>query len=117
MATGQNVPLPNAVPHPASDPSNLTSAPTDAQIREWLQSDDPRLVAWGAHAILEQKRREHVPELIQKIKRWEQAHPQSEWDSAHLDALLAMLDAVVQLDGRMPPDDIQQALAKTATRC
>lgn len=111
-ACGQNVVLPGPVPHPASDPPTLTSTPTDAQIREWLRSNDPRLIAWGAHAILEQRKREHLPELVQIISRWEQAHPQSQWDSAHLDALIAMLDAVVQLDGRMTPADIRQALAR-----
>jgi hypothetical protein len=112
MACGQYVPLPAPVPHPQSDPSNLTSAPTEAQISEWLQSDEPRLVAWGAHGVLEQKRREHVPELIEILSRWEKVHPQSKWDSAHFDALLAVVDALIQLDGRIPPATIREALAR-----
>ena len=112
LACGQYVPLPAPVPHPRNDPSNLTSAPTEAQISEWLQSDEPRLVAWGAHGVLERKRREHVLELIEIISRWEKVHPQSKWDSAHLDALLAVVDALIQLDGRIPPDTIREALAR-----
>jgi hypothetical protein len=51
-------------------------------------------------------------ELIEVISRWEKVHPQSQWDSAHLDALLAVVDALIQLDGRIPPATIRIALAR-----
>ena len=94
----------------AQDPSNMTATPTDSDIREWLKSDNPRLTAWGAHAVLEQKRSALLPDLNGVIDRWEQARGPRAWDWDHLDAMLAVLDAVIQMNGTLSAGAIQRAI-------
>lgn len=82
----------------------MSGSPDDALVRQWLESGDPRLAAWAAHAVLEDRRDALLPAVESTIERWittVHAHP-SLWDQDHWYGMTAMLDAVIQRDGELP---------------
>jgi hypothetical protein len=110
---GQTVTQPNTAldrAHAAQDPSNLAVQPIDMEVRRWLQSEDPRLIAWGAHAVIEQKRSALLPDLETVIRAWEQSRGGKSWDLDHLNAIRALLDAVIQMNGTLSAGTIQRAM-------
>jgi hypothetical protein len=112
-AYGQAVTHANTAPDgigAAQDSSILAATSSDTEIRQRLQSEDPRLTAWGAHAVIEQKRSDLLPDLERILDRWEQARGQEPWDIDHLNAIRALLDAVIQMDGTLPAGTIQLAM-------
>lgn len=112
-AYGQTVTQPNTAldgARAAQDPSHLATSPTDMEVRRWLQSDDPRLTAWGAHAVIEQKRSALLTDLERVLGAWEQSRGKKSWDLDHLNAVGALLDAVIQMNGALSADVIQRAM-------
>ncbi len=82
----------------------MSGSPDDALVRQWLESGDPRLAAWAAHAVLEDRRDALLPAVESTIERWitiVHAQP-SLWDQDHWYGMTAMLDAVIQRDGELP---------------
>ena len=92
-------------PH-ATDPVSLLHA--DAQQRaawasEWLHSDDPHLLAWGAWLAKQDRQTALIPLLNEKVAEYQPAEnfsSQSERDRH--DALLAVLDALIGLHAAVP---------------
>jgi hypothetical protein len=113
MACGQIVTQSKAAPEGAwasQDPFNFTATPSKTEVRQWLQSEDPRLIAWGAHAVIEKKLSDLLPDLERVLDRWEQTREQKPWDMDHLDAVSALLDAVIQMNGTLPAGAIKLAM-------
>jgi hypothetical protein len=96
-----------------ADPSNFAFAPADDQIRRWLESDDPRLTAWGAHYAFDQTRTVLPPDLEGVIDRWEQSQGKVFWDTDHVNAVAEVLDAVIEMDGKLPARTIKLAMDRT----
>ena len=77
-------------------------------MRQWLESGEPRLVAWGARAVLVDKRVSLLPEVESLIVGWEvrfAARP-ALWKQDYWFAIVAMLDTVIQMDGSLPAKTI-----------
>ena len=104
----------------ANDPALLMRA--DAQQRmkwaaEWLSSEDPQRVAWGAW-LARLEHQEHqaglIPELLKKL---EQYQPNDNFSYATTerdrhDAMLAVLDALIQLRAPVPTEQAHKLYAE-----
>jgi hypothetical protein len=108
---------------PENAPAALMRA--DAQqradwAREWLHSEDPSRVAWGAWLARQDYQKALAPLLIEKIAQYQPAEtdagclPQPERDRH--DALLAVLDAVIELDATVPVDDARKLYPEFAAQ-
>jgi hypothetical protein len=98
---------------PESDPS-----PSEKTIRLWLQSGEPRMVAWGAHNVLLQKSTRLIPDLLSLAGRWQPLTPEtyaegsssprlSEEQLDQRDAMAAVVDALIQLKAPMPSETLR----------
>jgi hypothetical protein len=71
----------------------------------WLGSSDPRTRAWGAYLALRDRRAELLPHLIGLAEAYPfkggQLNPTERDDH---DAMLSVLDALIQMDGTVPPE-------------
>ena len=65
---------------------------------EWLSSNDAREVAWGAWIAKQDRETSLIPLLIEKVAGHQ---PDSERD--HHDALLSVLDALIEMRAPVPP--------------
>lgn len=95
-----------AQPSTQNDPAVLLKA--DATLRtawatSWLQSDDPLRVAWGAWLARVDRQKGLLPLLTQKVVEYQSRGtiPNAANASAH-DALLAVLDALIELRATLP---------------
>jgi hypothetical protein len=69
----------------------------------WLQSQDPLRVAWGAWVVRQDRETKLIPLLVQKVVEYQTV--ESAWNSVERDqhdALLMVLDALIQLRGALP---------------
>jgi hypothetical protein len=66
----------------------------------WLRSPDPRTQAWGAYLALRDRRIELVPELIAQLEAYIPGAPDQR------DAMMAVLDALIQLHAAVPAHDV-----------
>ena len=95
---------------------------TQQSIESLLASDDPRLVAWGAHNALLANRRDLSPELLSLAAQWqpivlkdpdawdaEDALPQEQLDRR--DAMQAVLDALIQMQVPVPAETVRTIAA------
>jgi hypothetical protein len=90
------------------EPSTFQGRPTDAVVQQRLESGEARLVAWGARAVLVDKRVSLLPEVESLIVGWEPrfaARP-ALWTQDYRYAMIAMLDTVIQMDGSLPAKTI-----------
>lgn len=94
----------------ASDPASLLRV--DSQQRslwahEWLSSDDPRHVAWGAWLAKQDELRDLIPVLIQHVEEYQPVDPgtSTQADRDRHDALLAVLDALITMQAAVPSED------------
>src|SRR5579863_3303171 len=75
----------------------------------WLQSSDPRLQAWGAYMVLRDRRTEAIPVLLAMVARFpvvEELATQA--DVEQHDAMLGVLDALIQFGAQAPVGDAQR---------
>jgi hypothetical protein len=75
----------------------------------WLQSADPRLQAWGAYVVLRDLRTEAIPALLAMVAGFpvvEQVATQVDVDQH--DAMLGVLDALIQFGAPVPAGDAQR---------
>jgi hypothetical protein len=92
---------------PESDPVVLMRADTQRRAdwaTEWLNSEDPLRVAWGAWLARRDHQTALAPLLNEKVKEYQLAGnfaPQGLEHDRH-DALLAVLDALIGLDAAVP---------------
>jgi hypothetical protein len=73
----------------------------------WLGSPDPRLQAWGAYAVLRDWLTDATPTLLQMLARYSPGE-----DAARHDAMLAVLDALIQMGANVPAADAQRIYAE-----
>jgi hypothetical protein len=60
--------------------------------------------------VIEQNLSDLLPDLEQVLHGWEQARGQKPWDMDHHNAVLALLDAVIQMNGTLPAGTIELAI-------
>jgi hypothetical protein len=102
----------------AKVPSNTPSSkiPSFKTIDAWLHSDDPRLVAWGAHDTLITRNPHFVSQLLTLASQWQPIVTES--DEQRLkrlsqeqkdqrDAMAAVVDALVQMNVSIPADTVR----------
>ncbi len=71
----------------------------------WLASADARVLAWGAYVALRDRRHELLPQLVGLAKAYTvKTGPLGGRDRDEHDAMLSVLDAVIQLEGRIPAE-------------
>ncbi len=84
--------------------ANPKSAQTLAEVRAQLRADDDAIVAWGAYHAVRLGLREAVPDLERALRMLaEQAATSTERQAC----VAAVLDALVQLDARLPVDELE----------
>ncbi len=97
--------------------SSVRDLPSEATIENWLLSDDPRLVAWGAHDVLVSRNVELDADLLTLVTEWEPLDrqdvdgtptPLSAEQENKRDAMAAVLDALIQLDVPVPGDTLRR---------
>ena len=90
--------LPSANPSSSQIEESMKAQATSANIQTWLESNDPRLIAWGAYFARENNDRAALnlaAELVRKSL--EQGGPDLlSPDRPHYDALSEILDALIQ---------------------
>ena len=110
----------HAQPSPQSDPAVLLKADQSqraAWAAGWLQSDDPRKIAWGAWLARVDQQKELIPVLIQKVVEYPSSDPFPDWtgDSSH-NALLAVLDALIELRANVPTGEAHKLFPEFAAQ-
>jgi len=85
-----------------ADPAVILKAQQDqtAQLAAtWLHSGDPRLQAWGAYVVLRDKHTQLIPDLLALADAYEVTGlPVLNTRREQHDAMLAVLDSLIQLD-------------------
>ncbi len=98
---------------PESDPS-----PSEKTIQGWLQSGEPRLVAWGAHDVLAKGGSNLIPDLLSLASQWQTLIPQTHSDQSHSlplsaeqqqqrDAMAAVVDTLIQMRVLVPSETLR----------
>lgn len=75
----------------------------------WLHSADPRIEAWGAYIVLRDRRTEVIPDLCALVAGFpvvEEVTTQEDVDRH--DAMLGVLDALIEFGAPVPPGDAQR---------
>jgi len=94
----------------------------DAQQRqiwagEWLHSEDPSKVAWGAWLVRLDRQTALIPLLLDKVNRYRVVE---DWDLAasrdRHDAMLQVLDALIELKAAVPPEDALKLYREFSTQ-
>jgi hypothetical protein len=106
---------------PDSDPGLLLR--TDAERRadwatEWLRSEDPLRVAWGAWIARQDHQTALIPLLIEKVEEYqptEQSPSQTVERDRH-DALLVVLDALIGLGATVPVKEARKVYPEFAAQ-
>jgi hypothetical protein len=93
---------------PHSDPAAIVESQGNQSGQlapAWLASGDARLRAWGAYLVLRDRRHELVPRLVELANAYSvKTGPLGATDRDEHDAMLSVLDAVIQLEGRIPAE-------------
>jgi hypothetical protein len=55
----------------AQERSSGHKFPSEGTIESWLLSDDPRVVAWGAHDVLLSRNQALTPDLLNLAMEWQ----------------------------------------------
>jgi hypothetical protein len=72
----------------------------------WLHSGDPRLQAWGAYVILRDHHESLIPDLVKMVSDYEvMAWPIANSRRDEHDAMIAVLDALIELAGPVSTSD------------
>src|SRR5579862_2860984 len=89
--------------HAQSDPEAIVQSQenqTAGLAAAWLGNSDARVRAWGAYLALRDRRRELLPQLIGLAEAYPvKTEPPSPTERNDHDAMLGVLDAVIQMDG------------------
>jgi hypothetical protein len=90
---------------PGSDPVLLLRADEQQRTRwatEWLRSGDQRQVAWGAWLARQDHQTALIPVLIEKVEQYQPTNESQSTEGERHDALLVVLDALIDLGARVP---------------
>lgn len=75
----------------------------------WLNSADPRTQAWGAYLVLRDRRTEAIPALLAMLARYPVIEERAtQADADQHDAMLGVLDALIQFGADVPSTDAQR---------
>jgi hypothetical protein len=99
----------------AQTPSGTNSLPSEATLESWLSSEDPRLMAWGAHDVLVARDPSLITHLVILASRWQPLSLQdsdTEYYSSQKrrdqrDAMAAVLDTLIQMNVALPTDTLR----------
>jgi hypothetical protein len=101
----------------AQMPSATNALPPESTLESWLSSEDPRLVAWGAHDVLVARDSNLTPQLVTLASRWQPLSLQTSDNSPYVnlsseqkdqrDAMAAVLDALIQMNVALPTDTLR----------
>jgi hypothetical protein len=91
---------------------------TEKNIRGWLRSGEPRLVAWGAHDALATGDADLIPDLLFLASQWQTLSPEtnSERSNSPLlsteqkqqrDSMAAVLDTLIQMKATVPGETLR----------
>jgi hypothetical protein len=96
-------------PQAGTDPSavlTLQRNQTAQLAATWLHSGDPRLQAWGAYVVLRDHHESLIPDLVKTVSGYEvAAWPIGDSRRDQHDAMIAILDTVIELTGPISPSD------------
>jgi len=91
--------------------------PSETTLKDWLLSGDPRLVAWAAYDVLAARDRNLIPDLLALAAQWQPvSRPVSDTSvptelspdqTDHRDAMLSVLDALIQMNVPVPADTLR----------
>lgn len=91
--------------------------PSETTLKDWLLSGDPRQVAWAAHDALLARDRNLMPDLLALAAGWQPvSRPVSDTSGPtelspdqtdHRDAMLSVLDALIQMNVPVPADTLR----------
>jgi hypothetical protein len=90
--------------------------PSHKTIETWLNSDDPRLVAWGAHDALLASDKSLLPDLLNLASQWntrpeptadKRRKPLSQAQIDARDAMAAVVDALIQMGAVVPAETLR----------
>lgn len=91
------------------DPSTLVRLQKEESAKlteEWLDSEDARIRAWGAYLTVRDRQVATIPRLLEIAVEYAAKRAQGgEVDKDEHASMLSVLDALIQLDGRMPRRD------------
>jgi hypothetical protein len=96
----------------AQVPSESKPFPSEETMKEWLRGRDLRLLAWGAHDALVSGDMSLVPDLLRVASAWEKVSPEpgqgyTPEERDRLDAMAAVLDALIQMNVKVPPETLR----------
>lgn len=75
----------------------------------WLRSPEPRLQAWGAYLALRDRHTETIPALLSMLATFQVVErPATQADVDQHDAMLGVLDALIQFGVQVPAADAQR---------
>lgn len=87
----------------------MKGTPTDEMVRVWLASSEPRLVAWGGHYVLADKREALLPEVEAIVEQWTARLAVARfWDNDRHSALTILLDDIIQMNGRLSAESVEK---------
>jgi hypothetical protein len=84
----------------------IESKPAPNQIVAWLDSGDPRLIAWGAHFARETGDMAATPVMVRILKEWKPGEAHSHSTGWSRLGISYVLDAFIVQEQQMPPDAI-----------
>jgi hypothetical protein len=106
--------------HGQDDPAAFKRPPSADTIARWLHGGDPRETAWAAVFALQEKNTSFLPDFAYLAEQWRplphrnvlerEYHPTSPptlEERERRDAMSALLDAIIQLNGSVPAASIQ----------
>jgi hypothetical protein len=97
-----------ATPDPAAVMDNVERQMAP-MARAWLNSADPRVRAWGAYMVLRDRRTEAIPDLLAILAGFPVVEePAMQADVDERDAMLAVLDALIEFGAEVPAGDAQR---------
>jgi hypothetical protein len=102
-----------------SDPAEIVGARLEESARlaaEWVHSPDTRVRAWGAHLALRDRHTVLLPRLVELVGRYAASTaPAKTRNAAEHASMVSVLDAIIQLDGRIPASDAARLYSEFPT--
>lgn len=82
----------------------VNTKPTSSDIQTWLDSGDPRLIAWGAYFARENHDADGIVPMLHLVESWTPPNePQDAIGHSQIDAMGEVLDTMIQLDEHVSP--------------
>ena len=79
---------------------------TPDEIRQWLESGDPRLIAWGAYFAGQEKVNSALAPMLELVDDWQSPANPGDAANEQRDAIAAVLDALIRRNVSVPPESL-----------